>query len=97
MRKPFPAILPLLLLLTCLVPPAANADWINLSGAENARNIAEIHISSDHVRIDLEIFVGDLVTFDRLIPDGFFKDTDIERPPLAERVQRFSDEDIQII
>lgn len=51
----------------------ANADWINLSGAQNAPNIAEIHINDDHVRIELEIFVNDMVTFDRLIPDKLLK------------------------
>ena len=54
------------------------ADWINLSGAENAPTIAEIHINDDHVRIDLEIFVKDMVAFDRLIPDSFFKDSDFK-------------------
>ena len=57
----------------CIVRTPVNADWINLSGAENAPNIAEIHINEDHVRVDLEIFVNDIVTFDRLIPDSFFK------------------------
>ena len=76
--------------------PAA-ADWINLSGAENAPNIAEIHIKEDHVRITLEIFVQDLVVFDRLIPDSFFKGSEIERPPVSQRLQQFSQEDLQVI
>ncbi len=75
----------------------AYADWINLSGAENAPNIAEIHIRDDHVKIELEIFVRDMMAFDRLIPDEFFEGTDIKRPPLAERMRRFSNEDLQII
>ena len=61
--------------------PAA-ADWINLSGAENAPNIAEIHINEDHVRINLEIFIQDMVVFDRLIPDIFFEGSDIQRPSI---------------
>ena len=76
---------------------SADADWINLSGAQNAPNIAEIHISDDHVRVDLEIFVRDLVFFDRLIPDDFFARTTIKRAPLDERLRQFSDEDLQII
>ena len=59
--------------------PPANADWINLSGAQNAPNIAEIYINDDHVKVELEIFVNDLVTFDRLIPDEFFAGTRIKR------------------
>jgi len=80
-----------------MVCPPANADWINLSGADSAPNIAEIHINDDHVRIELEIFVNDMVTFDRLIPDEFFKGTTIRRPPLADRMRQFSNEDLQII
>ena len=34
-----------------LLPSASQADWINLSGAENARNIAEIYVETDRVRI----------------------------------------------
>jgi len=75
----------------------ARADWISLSGAENAPNIAEIHINKDHVKVDLEIFVNDMVTFDQLIPDEFFIGSDIKRPPLAERMRQFSNEGLQII
>ena len=85
-------------LLYCgIVRNPAYADWISLSGAENAPNIAEIHINDDHVKVDLEIFVNDMVTFDQLIPDEFFKGSDIKRPPLAERMRRFSNEGLQII
>ena len=75
----------------------ANADWINLSGAQNAPNIAEIHINDDHVKIEIEIFVNDLITFDRLIPDEFFAGTQIKRAPLEKRMQQFSNEDLQVI
>ncbi len=85
------------LLCCCIVRNPAYADWINLSGAENAPNIAEIHINDDHVKVDLEIFVNDMVSFDQLIPDEFFKGSGIERPPLAERMRRFSNKDLQII
>ena len=80
-----------------MVCPSANADWINLSGAQNAPNIAEIHINDDHVKIELEIFVNDLLAFDRLIPDEFFSGTRIKRAALEERLQKFSDEDFQIV
>ena len=85
-------------LLYCgIVRNPAYADWISLSGAENAPNIAEIHINDDHVKVDLEIFVNDMVSFDQLIPDEFFIGSDIKRPPLADRMRRFSNEDLQII
>ena len=86
-----------LILFYWLACPPANADWINLSGAQNAPNIAEIHINDDHVKIELEIFVKDLVKFDRLIPDEFFAGTQIKRAPLEKRMQQFSNEDLQVI
>ena len=90
--------IPLLLItFTLMTMSSAEADWINISGAQNAPNIAEIYINDNHVKVELEIFVNDLVTFDRLIPDGFFAGTKIKRAPLEERLQQFSNEDLQII
>jgi hypothetical protein len=87
----------LLIVFCWVVCSPASADWINLSGAQNAPNVAEIHINDDHVKIGLEIFVNDLVAFDRLIPDEFFTGTGITRASLEERMQQFSNEDLQII
>jgi hypothetical protein len=90
--------IPLLLIAFLMMPTSsAEADWINLSGAQNASNIAEIYINDDHVKIEFEIFVKDLVTFDRLIPDEFFTDTGIKRAPLEERIQQFSNQDLQVL
>jgi hypothetical protein len=90
--------IPLLLItFTLMTMSSAEADWINISGAQNAPNIAEIYINEDHVRIELEIFVNDMVAFDRLLPDEFFKGSNIRRPSLADRMRRFSTEDFQII
>ncbi|NQT37101.1 MAG: hypothetical protein HQ581_06410, partial [Planctomycetes bacterium] len=86
----------LALLAVCGSCAPAIADWINLSGAQHATNIAEIRINDDHVKVDLEIFVGDLMAFDRLIPDEFFEGTDIQRPPAADRLRAFAREDFQI-
>jgi hypothetical protein len=97
MNKTFFFTLSHLIFLCCIVPTSVLADWINLSGAENAPNIAEIHIQDDHVKIELEIFVDDMLTFDRLIPDAFFKGTTIKRPPLVDRMRQFSSEDLQIL
>jgi len=85
--KKFPL---LLITFTLMTMSSAEADWINISGAQNAPNIAEIYINDDHVRIALEIFVNDMVTFDRLIPEEFFAGTKIKRATLEERMQRKS-------
>ncbi len=44
----------------------ALAEWINLTGAQSAPNIAEIHVEDDHIRLVLEIYVGDLDKFGNL-------------------------------
>ena len=43
--------------------PQARADWINLTGAQSAPNIAEIYVEDGHVRLVLEIYVKDLDKF----------------------------------
>ena len=68
----------------------AGADWINLTGAETAPNIAEITVLDDRVEVALEVYVGDLKTFEPLIPDDWVEDRAVERPPLGERLARFS-------
>jgi hypothetical protein len=56
----------------------ALADYISMSGAENAANIAEIHIEEDSVRINLEVYVKDLAVFYHLLPDDFFEEKKTE-------------------
>lgn len=73
------------------------ADWINLNGAENARNIAEIYIEKDHVTIKLEVFVRDLLIFGELVPDDFFPESVPGRPGTEERIKIFSDSVFQVI
>jgi hypothetical protein len=84
-----------ILLFTCSSP--AKADWVNLTGAQSAPNIAEIHIEDDHVRLVLEIYIDNVATFVSLLPDEFFSDRAIEVPPFEERIHRFSSEDFQFI
>ena len=67
-------LLPLVMLLT--ITSMARADWINLTGSETAPNIAEIYVLDDHVKLVLEAYVGDLKTFEELIPDEWLKDLD---------------------
>ncbi len=72
-------------------------DWINLTGAETAPNIAEITVFDDRVEAALEIYVGDLKVFRGLIPDDWLKDVKVDRPPLAERLARFSDQGLRFV
>jgi hypothetical protein len=60
---------PLLLsfLITVFSFNSANADWINLTGAENARNIAEIFVGKEQVKIQLEVYIEDMVVFEELV------------------------------
>ncbi|UCD68085.1 MAG: hypothetical protein JSW48_15085 [Betaproteobacteria bacterium] len=89
----------LLLFFSCalLCVPMARADWINLTGAETAPNIAEIYIEDDHVKVALEVYVGDLETFEELVPDSWMKESAEARPQLAERMRRFSQTKLRFI
>jgi hypothetical protein len=87
---------PLLLFLLVLGSPA-KADWINLTGAETAPNIAEIYVMDDHVKVVLEVYIGDLKAFEELIPNDWLKDADSRRPPVAERLKHFSENTLQIV
>ncbi|MDX2451995.1 hypothetical protein [Desulfosarcina sp.] len=80
-----------------LLSSASHADWINLSGAENARNIAEIYVEKDRVRILMEIFVDDLTVFAELIPESFFSEPLPGRPGLAKRQQIFAERVLQVV
>ena len=75
----------------------ARADWVNLTGAEVAPNIAEITVLDDRVEVALEVYVGDLASFEELIPDEWVKDLQVERPPLAERLARFSENGLRFV
>ncbi|MFQ5545604.1 MAG: hypothetical protein ACE5FE_06480, partial [Acidiferrobacterales bacterium] len=77
--------------------PSTRADWINLTGAETAPNIAEIYVLDDHVKLVLEVYIGDLETFEELIPDDWLKDLAVQRPALAERLRIFSSKKFQFI
>ena len=91
------AVVASLLFLAVTIAPAARADWINLTGAETAPNIAEITILDDRVRIALEIYIGDLDAFEVLLPDDLLRKGVAARPPLPERLKRFSAETFQVV
>ena len=96
LRRFFFPILPLFTVILLFSTPA-NADWLNLSGAENAPTIAEISVNDDHVKLILEVYVHDLKVFIDVLPEDFFKDKDVELPPLDLRLRRFSSEVFQMI
>ena len=87
----------LLTFLLALLPVASKADWINLSGAENARNIAEIYVEKGHVKIKLEVFMQDMFLFGELVPDNIFPEPIPGRPGPDERIIRFADSVLQVI
>ena len=80
-----------------ILVPSARADWINLTGAQSAPNIAEIYVEDDRVRLVLEVSVVDLDKFVDLWPDDFLKASGIEPPPVRERMRRFSEETFQFL
>jgi hypothetical protein len=96
MYSRFNFVVTLLFVLLCL-PCVSHADWINLSGAENSRNIAEITIEKDHIRIQLEVFVEDLNLFEELIPADFFSQPLPGRPGLEQRQKIFAEKLLQVV
>jgi len=82
-------------LLCTLLTTSARADWINLTGAETARNIAEITVFDDRVEVTLEVYVGDLKVFEELIPDDWVAHLAVKRPPLRERLTHFSEKGLR--
>jgi len=83
--------------LLILWTPFLRADWMNLTGAETAQNIVEIYVLDDHVRVKLEVYIGDLDKFEELIPDKWFKDTGNTRPSLEQRMQAFASQRLQFM
>jgi hypothetical protein len=88
-------LIPLVLLASGLLRPA-QADWINLTGAETAPNIAEIYVLDDRVHVKLEVYIGDLDKFDDLVPDEWLRDTS-GRDAVEDRLERFSREGLQFV
>jgi hypothetical protein len=78
-------------------PPQVKADWINLTGAETAPTIAEIYVLEEHVKVVLEVYIGDLATFDDLVPDDWVKTPTSQRGPIHKRLQHFSAHTFQFV
>lgn len=75
----------------------AHADWMNLTGAETSQNIAEIYILDDHIKVNLEIFIGDLDKFEELLPDDWLDESAGQRPSLEQRMHTFANKRLQFI
>jgi hypothetical protein len=91
------ALVQSLLVVLAVLPFPSQADWINLTGAETAPNIAEITVFDDRVDVALEIYVGNLDSFRDLVPDDWLKDGQVELRPLAERLAQFSEHGLRFI
>jgi hypothetical protein len=95
--NPLVRILALSTVLLSLHPAGrAQADWISMTGAETAPNIAEIYVEDDRLRLLLEVFVEDLEVFIDLIPDNLLAQVEADRPTPAERLQRFSSQTFRV-
>ncbi len=79
------------------LPQIALADLTPLNGAAVAPNIAEITVLDDAVYVALEVYIGDLAAFQELLPDEFLNSDTSGRPPIAERLQSFSNRGLQIV
>jgi hypothetical protein len=86
-----------MIVFSALAPWSVSADWINLTGAETAPNVAEIYVLDDRVRLVLEVYVGDLDNFADLVPDDWLQDGSQGRPGVEERMRRFSSEQLQFV
>ncbi|RLA45843.1 MAG: hypothetical protein DRR06_06405 [Gammaproteobacteria bacterium] len=86
-----------LMLVLCLSAMNTRADFINLTGSETAANIAEIYVLEDRVKLVLEVYIGDLETFEELVPDDWMKDGAAERPTLEARMRHFSEHTMQVV
>jgi hypothetical protein len=77
-------------------PGGALADFISLSGAENAENVAEIYILEDRVRLQLEVFVRHLDIFRPLVPETMYADPS-KAAPLREREAQFAEKVFRVV
>jgi len=74
----------------------ASADALVITRAMKATTIAEVFVSEDSVRVELEIGVPDLKEFRNLLPDEIYERLGYDPAPLDERLARFLEEDLRI-
>lgn len=76
--------------------PRVQADAVVTSRAMKSSTIAEVFIEEEHVKVTLEIGLGDLKTFQNLLPDDILTKMGISAPPLAERLPQFFAKDLTV-
>jgi hypothetical protein len=76
--------------------PSVGADAIVRTQAMLASTIAEYFVEQDHLRLELEIGIGDLDAFRNLVPDGIYEKLGHPPRPLSERIQEFFGHDLVI-
>jgi hypothetical protein len=62
-----------------------------------ASTIAEIYVEDEAVHLDVEIGLQDLSAFRSLLPDEIHRRMGFEEAPLADRLQRFLDEEFRVV
>jgi len=83
----------LLAILLLIAPVLAGADAIMVTRAMKATTIAEIFVTRDSIRVELEIGVGDLKGFRNIMPDPLYERLGYDPEPLSVRLQRFLAQD----
>ena len=81
------------LLAGILMCGAVAADAVVVTKAMTASTIAEIYVTENSVRVELEIGVTDLKAFHNLLPDQLRKRLGLDPTPLKERLPRFFADD----
>ena len=79
-----------------VLAPDAHADAIVRSQAMSASNIAEFYVDERGVRVELEIGLDDLESFENLLPDPLYEKLSNETKPLKERLPLFFQQDLVI-
>lgn len=95
-KKLFPYLLMFVVMAMSLQGTTVRADYISLSGAENAENVAEIYVLEDRVRLDLEVYVRHFDVFRLLVPVKMYANPS-EAAPLEERQALFADKIFRVV
>jgi len=72
-----------------LIPATGWADAIMRTQAMYAETIAEIYVTDNELRLDLEIGMADVKNFRNLLPDEIYRGLGFGEQPWAERLQSF--------
>lgn len=83
-------------LILLIWPANVRADMTPMTGAAVAPNIAEITITNEGVGVTLEIYVGDLASFEDLLPNNWMPSGSAPRAPKSERLRWFSENGLSI-